>query len=210
MHIPKTFEQNEQTHLHDIIAKHPFATLICHSESGIEVNHIPFFLDKSNGKYVLQGHIAKANPLWKSVNEQSEVVLVFHGPNCYISPNHYPTKKENGRAVPTWNYVAVHVKGALQYRFNDEFKLNMLDNLTKQHEAEQEEAWSIHDAPAQYINRMLPAIVGLEIQITSITGKWKVSQNQPEVNKQGVIAGLSKQNSNDAQEIATLVQAHVT
>ena len=209
MYTPKAFEQNDPDHLHDIIAKHPFATLISHSESGIEVNHIPFFLDKSNGKYVLQGHIAKANPLWKTVNEQSEVVLVFHGPNCYISPNFYPTKKENGRAVPTWNYVAVHVKGVLQYRFNDEFKLNMLDNLTTQHEAEQEEPWSIHDAPEQYIKRMLPAIVGLEIQITAITGKWKLSQNQPQVNKQGVVEGLFKQNTNDAQEIATLVQTHI-
>jgi len=208
MHIPKAFEQNNQDHLHDIIAKHPFATLITHSESGIEVNHIPFFLDKPNGKYVLQGHIAKANPLWKSVNEQSEVLLVFHGPNCYISPNHYPTKKDNGRAVPTWNYVAVHVKGVLTFRFDDEFKLRMLDNLTKQHEAEQETPWSIHDTPEQYINSMLPAIVGLEIKITAITGQWKVSQNQPEVNKQGVIEGLNKQQTNDALKIAELVQAH--
>jgi len=157
---------------------------------------------------VLQGHIAKANPLWKSVNEQSEVLLVFHGPNCYISPNHYPTKKDNGRAVPTWNYVAVHVKGVLTFRFDDEFKLRMLDNLTKQHEAEQETPWSIHDTPEQYINSMLPAIVGLEIKITAITGQWKVSQNQPEVNKQGVIEGLNKQQTNDALKIAELVQAH--
>jgi transcriptional regulator len=206
MHIPKVFQQNDSIHLQDIMVKYPFASLITHSETGVEVNHIPFFLDKSTGKAVLQGHIAKANPLWKNVKDKSDVLLVFHGPNCYISPNLYPTKKENGRAVPTWNYVAVHVKGVMLTRFDDQFKLDMLNNLTHQHEQNQESPWSINDAPEQYIKRMLPAIVGLEVQIESITGQWKVSQNQPEINKQGVIAGLSKEQTSDAIKIAELVQ----
>jgi transcriptional regulator len=208
MHTPKVFQQNDSIHLQDIIVNYPFATLIIHSENGIEVNHIPFFLDKSNGKCVLQGHIAKANPLSETVNTQAEVVLIFHGPNCYISPNFYPTKKENGKAVPTWNYIAVHVRGVMTYRFDEDFKLTMLDNLTQQHEATQATPWSIYDTPEQYLEHMLPAIVGLEIQITSITGQWKVSQNQPEVNKQGIVKGLNKTQISDAHKIAMLVQAH--
>lgn len=206
MHTAKKFQQKDEDHLHDIMVKYPFATLVTHSEAGLEVNHIPFFLERSKGK--LQGHIAKVNPLWKTLDDHSEVLLVFHGPNGYISPNFYPTKKQHGRAVPTWNYVVVHVKGRLQYRFDDVFKLEILNNLTLQHEAEQQTPWSITDAPEQYIQRMLAAIVGLEIQITAMTGQWKLSQNQPEVNKQGVITGLSKQKINEALKIAELVQAH--
>lgn len=209
MNTPKKFEQKDQAHLHDIMINYAFASLITHSESGLEVNHIPFFLDNSHAKGVLKGHIAKANPLWKTLKDKSEVLVVFNGPNCYISPNYYPTKKETGRAVPTWNYVAVHVKGILEYRFYDTFKLDMLDNLTLQHEADQATPWSIKDAPEQYIQRMLDAIVGLEIKITSITGQWKVSQNQPQMNKQGVIDGLSQQASHDAFNIAALVKAHM-
>ncbi|PKG37410.1 FMN-binding negative transcriptional regulator [Psychromonas sp. Urea-02u-13] len=209
MHIASSFQQNDATQLQEVIRQYPFASLITHSESGIEVNHIPFFLDNSTGECVLQGHIAKANPLWKNVKDSAEVLLVFHGPNCYISPNYYPTKKQHGRAVPTWNYIAVHVKGTLLIRFDDQFKLDMLNNLTVQHEQNQATPWSINDAPEQYIERMLTAIVGLEIHITSITGQWKVSQNQPEVNKQGVIDGLSKAQTSDALKIAALVKMHV-
>jgi len=96
MHIPKKFKQNDPNHLKDIILKYPFATLITNSDSGLEANHIPFFLNQSKGKDILQGHIAKVNPLWKNLKDKSEVLVVFNGPNCYISPNYYPTKKETG------------------------------------------------------------------------------------------------------------------
>mgnify|MGYP003635651995 CR=1 FL=1 len=210
MYIPKAFQQEDSAVLHELVAEYPLASLITHSPTGIEVNHIPFFLTESKRKLSLQGHIAKANPLWKNIKDKAQVLLVFHGPNCYISPNYYPTKKEQGKAVPTWNYVAVHVKGLLSYRFDTEFKLEMLNNLTIQHEQNQDKPWSIRDAPVQYIQRMLPAIVGLEIEILSITGKWKVSQNQPEINKQGVVAGLSNEGTSDSLKIANLVQTHIT
>ncbi|MCI2284908.1 FMN-binding negative transcriptional regulator [Colwellia sp. MSW7] len=198
MHVPKVFQQDDPVALHELMMKYPLASLIAYSATGIEVNHIPFFLTNSTEelhgntteKLTLQGHIAKANPLWQNVKDNAEILLVFHGPNCYISPNYYPTKKEQGKAVPTWNYVAVHVKGLLHYRFDTDFKLAMLNNLTIQHEQNQEKPWSITDAPMQYIQRMLAAIVGLEIEILSITGKWKVSQNQPEINKQGLVVWI--------------------
>jgi transcriptional regulator len=208
MHTPKTFQQNDPQHLHDIIINYPFATLVTHSQSGLEVNHLPFFLKQSKGKTILQGHIAKANPLWKNLNDNADVLLVFHGPNCYISPNHYPTKKETGKAVPTWNYVVVHVKGTLSFIHDQSWKLNMINNLTNQHEAEQENPWSISDAPEIYIEKMLTAIVGLEIEVLSITGKWKLSQNQPERNKQGVVTGLSQANDSDLRKVAELVKKY--
>ena len=126
----------------------------------------------------------------------------------YISPNYYPTKKETGKVVPTWNYVTVHVKGVMSYIHDEKWKLNMLNNLTNQHEVGQPNPWSISDAPEEYIQKMIPAIVGLEIKALSITGQWKVSQNQPEQNKQGVAAGLSQESESDSQKIAELVKGH--
>ena len=210
MHIPKIFEQKDLAHFQELINNYPFATLISNSDSGLEANHIPLLLNQSNGKNVLQGHIAKANPLWKTLEDKSEVLIVFNGPNCYITPNYYPTKIETGKAVPTWNYVAVHVKGIMTYIHEVEWNLNMINNLTNQHESDQPSPWSVADAPDEYIHRMLSAIVGLEIEILSITGQWKVSQNQPERNQQGVIAGLSQSTNTDVLKMAELVKSYVT
>lgn len=207
MHIPKHFQQDNSEHLKSIILEHPFATLVSHSEQGLEATHLPFILNTVNNQDVLQGHIAKANPLWENLSEHSDVLIVFNGPNCYISPNHYPTKKEHGKAVPTWNYVAVHVKGKLSFIHDESWNLAMLEKLTHQHEATQESPWSLSDAPEAYIQKMMPAIVGLEICITSITGQWKVSQNQPEKNQRGVACGLNKAptHTSDEQKIAALI-----
>ncbi len=209
MYIPKKFEQSDPAALKAFIAEYPFATLITHSTLGVEANHIPLMLKQVGGKDALQGHIAKANPLWKNIDEKAEVLVVFNGPNCYVSPNYYPTKVENGRAVPTWNYVAVHVKGAISFINDHRWNFNLLDSLTHQHEAQQPEPWSIEDAPKEYIAKMLPAIVGIEVDITSITGKWKVSQNQPEINKQGIFNALSDKTESNAKEIAELVKIHM-
>ncbi|WP_299269247.1 FMN-binding negative transcriptional regulator [uncultured Psychrosphaera sp.] len=210
MYIPKVFEQTDINQLESIIVNYPFASLVTQSKNGLEVNHLPLFLDKSAGKYALQGHIAKANKLWKVLKDKPEVLVVFHGPNCYISPNYYPTKKEDGRAVPTWNYVAVHVKGQLFFSDDAEFKLEMLNNLTFQHEQKQSQPWSINDAPEEYIERMLPAIVGLKIEVSEITGQSKISQNQPEVNQQGIVDGLSAKKQEAASAIADLIKVNKT
>ena len=206
MYIPKDFKENNQSNLNNMIEKYPFSTLVALTATGIEANHIPLFLQTFENKTVLQGHIAKANPLWKKVKENSEVLITFNGPNCYLSPNYYPTKKENGRAVPTWNYVSVHVKGILNFVQNNDWKIAMLNNLTDQHEARQKEPWSVNDAPQAYIEKMLSAIVGIEIDVLSMEGKWKVSQNQLDKNKLGVISGLSQETESNARKIANLVQ----
>ena len=207
MHIPKQFQQNDIARLEGLIRDYPFATLITCSDSGIDANHLPVLLTEVRGKKVLQSHIAKANPLWNEVADKAEVLVIINGPNCYISPNHYPTKKETGRAVPTWNYVVVHVKGVMSYRHDKDWLMSMMDRLTHQHESAQDTPWSINDAPQNYIHKMLSAIVGLEIEITSMTAQWKLSQNQPEKNKLGVIAGLSSEREGQYRAIAELVKA---
>ncbi|MGH1440371.1 MAG: FMN-binding negative transcriptional regulator [Cellvibrionaceae bacterium] len=208
MHIPKKFRQESQTELHEAIRRYPFASLITYSQSGLEVNHIPFVLKEVDGKQLLQGHIARANPLWQNVDDQSEALVVFNGPNHYISPNYYPTKKATGKAVPTWNYISVNVKGTLSYVHDSAWLYNMIDELTQEHELGRPEPWSVKDAPENYIQKMLPAIVGLEIKISSLEGQWKLSQNQPTENKQGVIEGLLKENNSDANTMAALVKQH--
>ena len=206
MHIPNKFKQNDIACLENIIQDYPFATLVTHSESSLDATHIPFVLTQSDGIKFLRGHIARINPMWKNVSNKSEVLVVFNGPNCYISPNNYPTKKATGKAVPTWNYVTVHVKGVMSYIHDKESKLEMLDDLTRQHEAGQPIAWSTSDAPEDYIQTMLTGIVGLEIKISEIDGQWKLSQNQPQQNRLGVIEGLSQQDDIASQTISKLVK----
>ena len=209
MYIPKRFLKDDIDKSKGMMVNHSFATLITHNESGVEANHIPLILNKLGQKDVLQGHIAKANPLWKNIKDKSEVLIIFNGPNCYISPNYYPTKQENGKVVPTWNYISVHVKGIVSFIHDDQWILKMLNDLTNQYEANQPVPWSVSDAPQAYIDKMLSAIVGLEIDILSITGKWKVSQDKTEENKQGIIRGLSQGITSDAHNIAKLVKEHL-
>jgi len=209
MYIPKRFLHDDINNLKGMMTNHAFATLISKNESGIEANHMPLILNESGQRDVLQGHIAKANPLWKSLKDKSEVLIIFNGPNCYISPNYYPTKKENAKVVPTWNYVSVHVKGIVSFIHNEQWVLKMLNNLTDHYEATQPVPWSVSDAPQAYIDKMLSAIVGLEIDILSITGKWKVSQDKTEVNQEGIIKGLSQEAGTNAQNIAKLVKEYL-
>ena len=209
MHIPKQFKQESNTELLELMREYPFATLITHSTSGMEANHLPISLAWQEDKLYLHAHIAKVNSLWQSVAESSEVLVVFNGPNCYISPNHYPTKQQTGKAVPTWNYVAVHVKGSISFIHDAAWIYRALENLTAEHESGLDNPWAMSDAPAPYIDKMLPAIVGIEIAVTSITGQWKLSQNQPTVNQIGVVEGLSVSKKQNDKTMAALVQAQL-
>ncbi|MCX4029302.1 FMN-binding negative transcriptional regulator [Endozoicomonas sp. SM1973] len=208
MFIPKAFEQNDTESLIGLMREYPFATLITVSEAeGIEANPMPLSFIQDEDKQYLQGHIAKANSLWKSVNNGSEVLVVFNGPNGYISPNYYPTKQETGKAVPTWNYVTVHVSGRLSFIHDADWNRAMIDRLTVEHEAAQKTPWTLNDAPEGYIERMLQAIIGVNVEIFSIIGKWKLSQNQSEKNRNGVINGLLGQEQCDANVMASWVNA---
>lgn len=207
MHIPKKFQQDDDDALLALMRSHPFATLITQGASGIEANHLPISLAWQEDVLYLHAHIAKANPLWQSVTELSDVLVVFHGPNTYISPNHYPTKQHTGKAVPTWNYIAVQVKGRISFIHDTQWIYQALETLTAEHESQYVQPWTMSDAPASYIDKMLPAIVGIQIKVTAITGQWKLSQNQPAVNQQGVMAGLSASNDGQALDIKDYMSA---
>ncbi len=207
MHIPHKFQQDNIEELLALLRDYPFANLVTYSASGVEANHLPISISWQGDKLYLHAHIAKVNTLWQSVAEGSEVLIIFNGPNAYISPNHYPTKQQTGKAVPTWNYVAVHVKGDIRFIHDPTWIHQALETLTTEHEAQNDKPWAMSDAPATYINKMLPAIVGIEIAVTSMKGQWKLSQNQPEINRIGVIKGLSEQKSTNADKIAAMVQA---
>jgi len=209
MHIPRQFKQNDESQLIALMREYPFATLITQSEKAIEATHLPVILAKVEGQYRIQGHIAKANKIWKSVKEGAEILLIFNGPNCYVSPNYYPTKKISGKAVPTWNYVVVHVKGSISFIDDEKWIYNMIDTLTNLHESNQELPWSLTDAPDIYIKSMLSAIVGIEISIDAIEGQWKLSQNQPHVNQLGVVEALSAKGDAHERDISKLITEQI-
>jgi transcriptional regulator len=206
--IPKKFKQKNIEDLVELMRQYCFATLITQSEVGLEATHLPMIVVKKSDTFYLKAHIAKANPLWKSVANSADVLVTFNGPNCYISPHNYPTKKETGKAVPTWNYVVVHVMGTISFIHNSEWIYDAIETLTNIHESGQAEPWSISDVPDEYIRKMLPAIVGIEIEVTSITGQWKLSQNQPRVNQRGVAEALSERTDSSMTEIASLINAN--
>ncbi len=188
MYIPKHFAEDDVAEMHALMRARPLATLVSHGADGLHANHIPLLL--VDGK--LQGHVARANPLWKGGNVAGEVLVVFQGDDSYISPSGYATKAEHGKVVPTWNYAAVHAYGELRVIDDPHWIFAQISALTAANEAALPQPWAVTDAPAGYIEKMLGAIVGIEISITRLLGKWKVSQNQPAVNQASLIAALEK------------------
>jgi transcriptional regulator len=159
----------------------------------------------ANGLVRLVGHVARANRLWHEHPAEVPVLAIFHGPQAYVTPSWYPGKQAHGKAVPTWNYVAVHVRGHLRVVDDADWLRAQLDALVLEHEASFVDPWQVTDAPADYIEKMISAIVGIEIEIIAMQGKWKLSQNQPTANRAGVIAGLHQQNQPEATAVAALM-----
>ena len=207
MYIPRHFEQDDIATLHALMRNHPLCTLVTLSADGLNANHLPLHLSPEPGLYgILRGHVARVNPVWSNVNADTEVLAVFQGPQAYITPSWYPTKAESGKAVPTWNYTAVHAYGTLRCVEDQEWLRNHLDALTNAQEAVFSAPWKVSDAPDDYISKMLNAIVGIEITITRLQGKWKTSQNQPEGNRAGIERGLRTNGTTEAGLMADLVQ----
>ncbi len=201
MYLPKHFAETRPDVLHAAMHEHPLVTLVTLSARGVEANNIPLLLNEG----VLQGHVARANPLWREHPNDADVLAVFNGAQAYVSPNWYPSKRENGKAVPTWNYITVQARGRLRIIDDRAWVRALVERLTAIHEAPQPAPWRIDDAPPDYIDAMLGAIVGIEITITELTGKWKISQNQSAANQAGVIAGLSQQHNATAQAMAEVM-----
>ena len=175
--------------MHALMRARPLATLLSHGPDGLNANHIPLLL--VDGK--LQGHVARANPLWQAGKVVGEILVIFHGDESYISPSNYATKAEHGKVVPTWNYVAVHAYGELRVIDDPAWIFSQISALTATNEAALPQPWAVSDAPTEYIEKMLGAIVGIEISITRLLGKWKVSQNQPAENQASLVEALAGQ-----------------
>lgn len=192
MYVPKDFAEQNQEKLVALMQRHPLCTLVSLAGDGFTANHLPLLaLQESAERIVLQGHVARANPFWKDVGGSS-VLAIFQAAQAYISPGWYPSKKEHGKVVPTWNYKVVHAHGDINIVHDDAWKLAFLTRLTAQQESKFATPWAVSDAPPEYTERMLRGIVGFEIVVTQLIGKFKASQNKPLADRQGVRAGLAK------------------
>lgn len=179
MYIPAHFAETRPEELGRIIREHPLGMLVTQGSTGLDADHLPFEFDADEGVHgVLTAHVARANPLWQRCPTGTPVMVVFRGAEAYISPNWYPSKHEAHRQVPTWNYEVVHVHGTLIVHDDERFALRIVGRLTRRHEAAEPRPWKIRDAAPEYISSMLRNIVGIEIAITSLVGKVKLSQNR--------------------------------
>lgn len=209
MYRPRSFREDRIDVLHNLVRTHPFATLVVLSQEGLIANHQPFVLHEElseNG--TLRGHVARANPLWKTFNPNIEALAIFHGPESYITPSWYPSKKEHGKVVPTWNYAVVHSYGSLRPVEDAAWLRAHLDTLTFQQENQRPVPWKVADAPEEYVKGQLRGIVGLELPISRIEGKWKVSQNRNEQDRRGVSRGLQQERSENSSDMADLVDQY--
>lgn len=211
MHLPKSLQETRIEVIHELIVTNPLGTWVSVDQDELNVDHIPFLLDRSRGEYgTLCGHVARANPIWKQAKTQLAHVIVFRGPQAYITPSWYPSKHEHGRAVPTWNYAIVAAHGVPSFIDDTDWLLQHLRDLTEIHERTQALPWDVDDAPKNFIDELMKAIVGVEIPISKIEGKWKTSQGRPEGDKLGIIAGLLNKGDDEATAMASLVRQHLS
>jgi transcriptional regulator len=179
MYIPAHFAINSPQDMHAIIRAHPLGALVMMGPEGLDANHIPFEFDAAHGEYgLLTAHVARANPVWQQCKDGADVLVIFRGNESYISPNWYPSKHETHRQVPTWNYEVVHIHGRLTVMDEAKFVRGVVARLTREHEATEPRPWKMGDSPPDYIDGMLRAIVGIEIEVKRIEGKAKLSQNR--------------------------------
>ena len=203
MYVPKTFEESRTEVLHQAIRDIGAGTVVSHGANGLEASHVPIELDPAGGRAgVLRCHFARPNPHAEALAQPTDVLVVFRGPEAYVTPSWYPTKAQTGQVVPTWNYAMVQVHGeACSYDDPDKLRRH-LGALTDQFEARETLPWAVEDAPPAFIEQLMGGIVGIEIQIRSVEGKWKMSQNRPEADRRGVIVGLGSRAEGQDLEVA--------
>lgn len=206
MYQVAAFREERIDVMHALIRAHPLATLVSCAGGTLAANHLPLLIDPSPAPHgTLRGHVARANPLWRQPQAGGEVLAIFQGPQTYVTPSWYPSKRDTGKVVPTWNYVVVHAYGPLVVRDDRNWLCDLVSRLTDQQEAGLPQPWGIGDAPADYIEHMLAAIVGIELPIARLEGKWKVSQNRLDPDRAGVSDGLASRADPQAQAMADLV-----
>jgi len=188
MYLPAHFEVDDEAALAALMESHPLAQIVHHGADGaLDADPLPLMYDASTR--TLRGHVARANPLWRTAGGQP-VLAIFSGTQAYVSPNWYPSKAATHKAVPTWNYAIVHAHGTLQMRDDVQWLRSFLPALTARHEASEPRPWSMADAPEDYLQQMMRAIVGIEIQVTRMVGKVKASQNRSAADREGVAQAL--------------------
>lgn len=207
MYLPPAFAEDRLEVKHGLIHAYPLGTLIVQTEEGPTADLLPFLLyPDEGGNGVLRAHVARANPVWKALAEGAPVLAVFQGPEAYITPNWYEVKRSAGKAVPTWNYAMVQVRGTARAVEDAAWLRRLLNDLTDAHERKMPQPWAVSDAPPEYIDTMMRAIVGIELPIASIKGKWKVSQNREVADRANIAAGLRERQASD---MAALVEERI-
>lgn len=206
MYLPAFFREDRREIQFDLIRTHPLGLLINGGIDGLMANSIPFtaYADEGAGG-VLRAHVARANPQWQALARETECLVVFQGPHAYISPSWYPSKAENHKTVPTWNYATVHAWGRPTLHEDAAWLRRQIDDLTQAHEGKRAQPWKVSDAPADFVAAQLKAIVGIEITVTRIEAKWKMSQNRNEADRRGVIAGLEADGTLGQAAVAKIV-----
>jgi transcriptional regulator len=207
VYVPEHFREARIEVLQAFVERHPLATLVAMTSEGLTANHVPLEAQlraDAGGLLLLRGHIARSNSLWRELKNNAAVLAIFTGADDYVSPSWYPSKREHGKAVPTWNYATVHVKGCIRFIDDVAWLRDFVGALTDMHEHGRVNRWHVSDAPAEYIEGMLRAIVGFEIEVSSIVGKFKGSQNRSSADRAGVHAALQAE-GRSPEELAELV-----
>jgi transcriptional regulator len=196
MYIPDKFREERVEVLHAVLRKNPLATLVYQGGSGLVADHVPFLVAPDPAPFgTLRGHVARGNAFWKECPTDRDLLVVFHGPNSYITPSWYVAKKEHGKVVPTWNYVVVHAYGRPRFIEDAQWLRSHVTQNTNTHETGRADRWKVTDAPEDYLSRQLRAIVGLEIPLTRLFGKWKANQNRSAADVRGVMQGLAEEHN---------------
>ncbi len=210
MYTPAYHAFNDIDQMYAHIAKYPLGAWVCHVRGQLIANHLPFVRDAQHGSHGrLVAHVSRANPVWRELAEGAPSVVMFMGPSAYITPSWYPGKRQHGKVVPTWNYVTVHVHGMARAINDARWILEALNRLTDAQEAKQAQPWKVADAPPEYIDKLLKAVVGIEITIDRIEGRLKVSQDKAEPDRRGIVEGLRQGTDTLGHVLAGLVSLGV-
>lgn len=207
MYLPKHFEERDPARLRGLIRRYPLGSLVTATASGLDANHIPFLLtDSGSAAGTLRGHIARANPLWREAVRDAPALVIFRGPDSFISPTWYPSTREHASNVPTWNYAVVHVHGVLRFVDDPAWVRSHVEALTREHEKKRDPSWAVTDAPADFVDKLVAAVVGVEISVTQLVGKWKVSQNRSIADRAGVVEALEREAAPSGTAVAALIR----
>lgn len=210
MYVPKHHALPDIEPVQALIEAHPLGAWVMPSDEGLVANHIPFLLDRSRGRFgTLLGHVSRANPVWRQLLASEHSVVMFQGPQSYITPGWYPSKQEHGRVVPTWDYAVAHAHGVARAIHEEAWLHDLLVRLTTINEASRQLPWKVSDAPANFIDKLLRAVVGIEIPIHRLTGKLKASQDEALQDRLGTVAGLAAEGTENASAMASFVQQAV-